>query len=110
MLDILFHRTSGLIAPPPSFPFGFSHKDEDPEEKLQAKIDAMTDFDKDFVDESYLQKLVSKLGVHSITIVSLSHTRDYQVGFCTSDSQNATVTTKNKFSRDLYVGQKITAS
>ena len=113
MLDKLFPQItplSGLIAQPPIFPFGFGNKDEDPEKKLQAKIDAMTDFDNDFVDESYLKKLVKKLGKQSITIVSLSHTKDYQVVFCTQDSLHATVTTKNKFSRDLYVGQKITAS
>ena len=77
---------------------------------FQDNVDSLTDFDNDRVDEAYLKKLARKLGVQSITIVSLSHNTDYQVEFYTSDSLNAKITTKNKFSQNLYVGQKITAS
>lgn len=79
-------------------------------DNIQDNVDSFTDFNNDRVDEAYLKKLARKLGVQSITIISLSHNTDYQVEFYTSDSQNAKITTKNKFSRNLYVGQKITAS
>ena len=77
---------------------------------LQGMVDSLTDFDNDCVDEAYFKQLARELGVQSITIVSLSLTKGYQVEFYTSDSRNATITTKNMFSRDLYVGQKIAAS
>lgn len=102
-------RTTGIIAHP-DFPLSQKSESENPEKKFQDKVDSLTDFDNDRVDEAYLKKLARKLGVQSITIVSLSHAKDYQVEFYTSDSQNAKITTKNNFSRNLYVGQKITAS
>lgn len=110
MIDKIFPLiTSGIIAPT-IFPLRLKSENEDPEKKLQDKVDSFTDFDNDQVDESYLKKLANKLRVQSITIVSLSHFKNYEVVFYTSDSLNAKITTKNKFSQNLYVGQKITAS
>ena len=107
LLDSIFPpMLSGIVARPPVFPRW--DNDEDPEKKLQDKVDSLTDID-DYVDEAYLKKLVRKLDVKNITIVSLSHNKDYQVGFSTPapDAVRATVTTKNKFSSSLYVGQQI---
>lgn len=108
LLDLIFGiPMSGIV---PIMPLK-DIEPSNPEKKFQDKVDSLTDVD-DYIDEAYLKKLVRKLGVKNITIVSLCHNKDYQVGFSTPapDAMRATVTTKNKFSRDLYVGQKITAS
>ncbi len=104
---LLYGIPSGFIAGP--FNYEIDKKIKNPEKKFQEKVDDMTDFENDFVDESYLEKLVSKLELQSITIVSLSHYKDYQVEFLTSapEATRATITTKKKFSSSLYVGQLI---
>lgn len=109
LLDSIFPpMLSGIVARPPVFPRWDNGEGEDPEKKLQDKVDSLTDID-DYVDEAYLKKLVRKLGVKNITIVSLCHNKDYQVGFSTPapDAERATITTKKKFSTSLYIGQQI---